>query len=150
MGESVDLECTGGKVPRPVPAIDWQPGLDVGVGVMDRQHRHLAALINRLALGLSGATVSPGVYEQFAELIRFAGLHFATEERLMEAHGLRGQDPHRAEHRRLLAEVANLSSDWSAMGVRLATALLRDWLLQHIRTHDAALAATLREHGTER
>lgn len=133
--------------------------MSVGVERLDRDHRVLIGLINRLATcargvdaggadarggdaccgGGGGATV---VAEVLKGLIAYTRFHFRREERVMEACGYADLDAHREEHRLLSDEVGALSHRFNGVpGSVHHDDLLRfltDWLNHHILLQDMA------------
>ena len=133
--------------------ITWGPSLEVGFGDIDVQHRRLVDMLNRL----EHAAVTPAAHDVAAqtldELTAYTQVHFDFEERLMARHGL-GEHPsaqaHRAEHRRLVAEVTDFRERLAAGDDRLdeeVLGFLRDWLRSHILGTDRHLAKSLRDAG---
>ncbi|OAN48009.1 hypothetical protein A6A04_04420 [Paramagnetospirillum marisnigri] len=115
-------------------AVVWDPELETGIDWIDEQHRHLAAIINQLALA-ARAGDGEALSELADRFLRHARQHFAAEERYLIAQGI-PVSTHRAEHRRLLGELDRMmaGSESSAM----ADHYLRYWIFDHIRTTDMA------------
>lgn len=116
--------------------------MSVGVARLDRDHRVLIGLINRLARHGGGGADTPIVAEVLTALIAYTRFHFYREERVMEACGYPSLDAHREEHRLLADEVARLKLRFSDDPASLRhTDLLRflsDWLNHHILLQDMA------------
>ena len=85
--------------------IRWTPDLELGIEEIDRQHREVVDLINRLyACHLAGERrdVLGAIIE---ELERQTERHFADEERWMADNGIAGAAEHAAEHRSMLDDL---------------------------------------------
>lgn len=128
--------------------VSWDARYQVGIEAIDGQHRELLELINKLGDGLRSGYDFEQLVESLRELVRYTEHHFATEERLMDELGARG-DRHRAEHRRLLRSLMQYTLRLDAEGVSQSAAFLQDWLFRHIDEIDRPFASFLREHGVE-
>lgn len=84
-------------------------------------------------------------------LIEFTGLHFMSEQVMMRQQAYPGLAEHEAEHDELMDQMrefqARIAVDKRTLSATdLAT--LRDWVLRHIHTQDAAFAEyTARQSG---
>jgi len=128
----------------------WNTYFETGVEIIDRQHRHLVDLINTAAPVLAAATdsVPEGAGALFQELFSYAATHFATEEALMQCHGVdaRHRDHHIESHRRFVAHVSEMANAYLAgeivSGRRLLT-FAANWLVFHILGEDQSLSRQL-------
>lgn len=119
----------------------------VGEKTIDAEHDLQMQLLDSLSQAIQrGGELSPMKYilEQFIE---FSDMHFLSEQLVMRLHGYPGYEPHLEEHTRLMKKVrevrANLMKgdhDPSLVLVRE----LRDWLVEHIATEDAAFGSFLK------
>lgn len=126
--------------------VQWSERYEVGIEVIDGQHRQLLELINRLGDDLSAGRDFDQLVESLKALVRYTEHHFATEERLMDEVGA-GAERHRAEHRRLEESLARLTLPLDAAGVSQSSRFLQDWLFRHIDEVDRPFAAFLRAQG---
>jgi hemerythrin-like metal-binding protein/diguanylate cyclase (GGDEF)-like protein len=126
--------------------VQWSTRYEVGVDVLDGQHRELLEQINRLGDALRSGQDFDLLVETLKELVRYTEHHFGTEERLMDELGARSER-HRAEHRRLLDSLMRFTLRLDADGVMQSAAFLQDWLYRHIDEVDRPFAAFLRKHG---
>jgi hemerythrin-like metal-binding protein/diguanylate cyclase (GGDEF)-like protein len=124
----------------------WETRYEVGIDVIDGQHRHLLELINRLAADLHAGRDFDPLLDSLKDLVRYTEHHFATEERLMDEVGA-AAERHRAEHRRLEESLARLTLRLDAQGVSESSRFLRDWLFRHIEEVDRPFAVLLRNRG---
>ncbi len=117
---------------------------------IDRQHRELHGLGQRL-LGSRRLLADPrGFGEGLRFLAGYVHLHFAAEERAMERHGYPALEAHRRVHRDFRLEIEEILAAVRVAGVtpalrRTLHTLLSDWLTQHLLTWDRQLAAFLAE-----
>lgn len=126
--------------------MEWSDALKVGVEAIDTDHELFVAELN-------AAAASPDLDfpMHFAELVEHTRAHFAREESIMEATGFFASEVHKAEHRRVLAEVERIADRLEAGDLAAARAYVADdlpaWFLQHRNTMDLVTASFARQHG---
>lgn len=126
--------------------IPWLEHYAVGVAVIDGQHREMLELVNRLLEGLGEGRERAELVETLRELVRATEHNIATEERLMQEHGL--SPLHHADaHTRLLEAIRRFDLRLDADGLAGSASWLREWLLGHIEEDDRPLARMLRARG---
>jgi len=119
----------------------------VGEKSIDAEHDLQMQLLDSLSQAIQrGGELSPMKYilEQFIE---FSDMHFLSEQLVMRLHGYPGYEPHLEQHTRLMKKVreirANLMRGENQPSLVLVKEL-RDWLMQHIATEDAAFGTFLK------
>lgn len=126
--------------------IEWQEHYAVGVAVIDGQHREMLELVNRLLQGLRDGREREALVETLRELVRATEHNIATEERLMQEHGL--SPVHHADaHTRLLEAIRRFDLRLDPQGLAASASWLREWLLGHIDEDDRPFAEQLRARG---
>jgi hemerythrin len=118
----------------------------IGEKTIDAEHDLQMQLLDSLtnALARSG-DFSPTRYvlEQFIE---FSDMHFLSEQLVMRLHNYPGYETHLEEHTRLMKKVREIREiiirGEQASSLQLILEL-RDWLLHHIATADAAFGKYL-------
>ena len=138
--------ATGQRSARTPERIEWSARYEVGIEVIDGQHRHLLELVNRLGDELRGARDPDSLTDGLRELLRYTEHHFATEERLMDEVGA-SADRHRSEHHRLIDSLSNKTLRVGPEDVSESSRFLQDWLFSHIDEVDRPFAAMLRNRG---
>lgn len=126
--------------------IEWHARYEVGVAVIDGQHREMLELVNRLLAGLREGRDHDELVELLRALVRSAEHNVATEERLMQEHGL-AIGHHAEEHRQMLEAIRRFDLRLDAGGIRESARWLSDWLLGHIDEDDRPFAEQLRARG---
>jgi hemerythrin len=126
--------------------IEWTSNLEIGIKVIDGQHRRIVDYINRLhEVSDSG---DRGVTDRvIGELIDYTYSHFAFEEALMEEAGYDSLAIHQRTHQAFCARVDDFKRRAEA-GEDIAPALadlLQHWLLEHIQHDDVSYAGLVRE-----
>jgi len=132
-----------GSAPR---RVQWSARYEVGIDVIDGQHRHLLELINRLQQELDAGNDLEPLVESLRELVRYTEHHFATEERLMDEVGA-SAERHRGEHQRLLESLMRFTAKLDSDTVSESSHFLQDWLFRHIDEVDRPFGALLRSRG---
>ena len=118
----------------------------LGLPQMDHTHREFLALTAELAL--ASAEDFPLLFDALVEHTR---RHFENESDLMRACDFFATAEHEGEHRRVLAELAQLQNGIlegrPTVARTYARSGLPEWFGTHLATMDAALAACLRRNG---
>ena len=126
--------------------IQWSEHYEVGIAVIDGQHREMLDIANRLLAGLHAGRDRDELVETLRELVRSAEHNIATEERLMQEHGL-APAHHAEEHQRLLEAIRHFDLRLDPGGLADAARFLHEWLLGHIDEDDRPFAEQLRSRG---
>jgi len=126
--------------------LQWKDEYSVGVEVLDRQHRGLIVLINRLSSSQTNADMMVHVFD---ELEAYTKDHFSMEEKLLKEADYADFKMHRKQHRAFEQWLSAVRQTYS-VGVTSPTllaesidAFLRDWLVNHILSSDRDYADTL-------
>lgn len=121
--------------------LEWKDEYSVGVPELDRQHRRLIGLINRLSEESVDGVLMGWVFEALETYVKE---HFSAEEAMLEAADYADLAEHRRRHRafeqwlsavRQTYSLGMTSPDLLAVSVN---AFLRDWLVTHILSADMA------------
>lgn len=122
--------------------IKWNPRYEIGIPLVDEQHKHLVELCARLhesVLNTDRNGQRESLIIALKECVEYVNTHFSTEERLMKNAGYKGFAAHKARHeeftKKILSTARELESK-SFMGARKFVMFLRDWILSHISYED--------------
>ena len=143
-GEHPEEDPDSGEV-----LIRWGPAVSVGVGSMDKQHRHLVDLTNRLYRSLKNGQAQEKLGEVLEELIEYTKQHFHAEEALMRVHQYPGLEDQLGMHAELVETAGKLYADYRGgmpIGVK-AMNFLREWLTNHITVEDKKYGVYLNRRG---
>ena len=117
--------------------------LIMNVPEIDEQHSYLTGLINDYHASIRGEASREQLADILAFLVSYVGIHFSTEERLMEETSYPGGQAHAAEHACLTEKVAGMAALYET-GQRpdeeQLAVFLRDWLVTHVGETDRKLA----------
>lgn len=126
---------------------EWKSDYSLGHGDIDRQHQRLFALASDLHTAMTQGKGKDALSATLARLIDYTKTHFATEERLMQAHHYPEYPHHKAAHDALTARVLEFQKEFEAGRVGMTVELLqflKDWLQKHIGETDRKVAAFLK------
>ena len=115
--------------------ISWKDEYSVGVEKIDRQHRHLFEIINKLIDRSGSSSDSALVSETLTEMLNYAKEHFTTEEELMQEYGYPEIESHKEQHIYFFKTTAELSINAlnnQSMVSREIVEFLKLWLTLHI------------------
>lgn len=127
-------------------SLEWKESYSVGVPQLDRQHKMLVDLINRLQTADQDGDVMPEVFDALRTYVRE---HFRTEEALLERAGYPELAEHRREHQVFVDWLKAVQSAYGLGGAASflindsVVAFLKNWLVSHILVSDRAYAETL-------
>jgi hemerythrin len=126
----------------------WDDKYLLGIAAIDRQHRQLFDLIaelNTLLAAHAGAGEIQAVLQRF---LRWAQIHFASEETLLNIAGYPGLAAHEREHAEFLATLEKNLKLIAARPLAITqsniSALLTNWLQGHILKNDREYLPHLR------
>jgi hemerythrin len=122
-----------------VEFIQWTEKYSVGDPLMDAYHHVFFQTIKDLAEALD--TLPPEIVaDRIDFLMSYAGMHFESEERLMEEHAFPGVEAHRSAHQAFKEQLAFIQENYRANpSPQIAEQLLamsEDWLTKHILGED--------------
>lgn len=115
---------------------NWLDSYDLGIEVIDLQHKNLLAMINKL---LVNQNESRGIMQRLInEVIAYAEYHFISEENLMVLSRYDGYEKHTNVHNMLLKQLKNQCSQFINNHCELKTVILfmANWLIEHIMAEE--------------
>ncbi len=117
--------------------IAWKPEYELGVLIIDEQHRGIVAAINSLHFAMQhgvGGSMLPPVVGMVKE---YARIHFRTEEEFHEKCGFPDSKEHHAVHLVLMEEtVAAGKNSMEQHDPQIFLNFMKEWWLKHIRDED--------------
>ena len=118
--------------------LHWSNDLDTGIEVIDKQHRRIVDLINKLNTANEGG--DPAVINHvLGELVDYTLSHFSFEEELQERSNYPFYKAHKRVHEIFTKRVAEFQKRATG-GENVAPELLsmlKIWLINHIKGDDA-------------
>ena len=135
--------------------ISWSPRLSCGIKLIDEQHMGLVNLVNEMYNQATGNDVQEHKYFEkvIQEMVKYAKIHFATEEKIMLATKFSGYGEHKKDHERFVKKVIENIGAYRA-GKRLTlssfTKYLKEWILSHIALMDKQYFEYFKEIATRK
>jgi hemerythrin len=134
--------------------LKWSSDLDIGVELIDEQHKRIVKYINELydAQRAKDATKAGEVIE---DLVDYTVSHFSFEESMMEQANYPFLAAHQKVHALFIKRVGKYIERYEA-GEDIVDELLvtlQKWLINHIRNEDGdygpAVRASIKKQGVE-
>ena len=115
----------------------WKPEYDLGINVIDEQHRGIVAIINSLYYGAQSDHIKNLFSATSSMLHSYADIHFQTEEFFLDTIGYPGAADHRLLHQEYTSKLAEIDRERSACSdPHLLMDFLKKWWLGHICEED--------------
>ena len=133
-----------------MPLITWGPKLEIGIGIIDSQHRRLVDLINELHEAIQEGRGADLVGKTLNGLIDYTHTHFTTEQELLKEHNYEDYKLHCREHRIFTDQIEIYRDRLDAGSLRISADVMeymRGWMLTHIGSSDRAYMKTLKDAG---
>lgn len=130
--------------------IEWSNEFEIGIDVIDTQHRRIIDYINTL-VDLGKGINSEEICLVFDSLVDYTFSHFAFEESLMEEAEYEFTAVHQETHAAFSQRIRILQEEFnSGNDVRIQLAqLLQTWLIEHIQSDDQSYAPVVRNKFTQ-
>lgn len=133
-------------------AYSWTEDLATSIAEIDDQHRELFARFNALLDACKQQKGKNEIIEYLQFLETYVVDHFSAEEAKMKECGYPGLSAHQAEHRAFMEQIDAIKKESRQFGAGINVVLMAirasgDWLVNHIRKTDKAMAAYLRGAG---
>jgi hemerythrin len=127
----------------------WTPALAVGIEIIDDQHKELFARFDQLMEAMRKGKGKQEVESVVNFLGEYVVTHFATEEKLMQAHQYPGYSVHKVQHTQFIQLYKDLNEKITTLGITPVMTLqiqkiLGEWLVNHIGKQDQTLGAFLK------
>ena len=119
--------------------IRWKDEYSLGFEKVDRQHRHMFEIVNKIIDYPHSSDDPELVVETLTEMINYAREHFADEEILMQKYGYPDIEAHKKQHDYFINTTAELTVSFmdnqQTTGDEIAEFLVL-WLTTHILKSD--------------
>lgn len=119
--------------------IDWNDSLLIGVAEIDRQHRHLVEILNRVHEAMRAGSPHREMQRVMQDLVNYTRYHFDAEERAMREAGYPELAGHQQKHRAMVARVETFREEMMSGKATVTMRLmlfLKEWLAKHILETD--------------
>ncbi len=127
--------------------IVWSEEYEIGVPIVDEQHRGVVTAINTLEHAMATDQAGRILEPVLATLGLYTRIHFFTEEGILERTGYPELTAHRAVHARMVSRTRTLLRECRDVpDPAQALEFLREWWLGHILEQDRAFGEQVRSH----
>jgi len=126
--------------------VEWNSDLEIGINVIDAQHKRIVDYINQL-VDFDGNASHQQLSELIDSLVDYTYSHFAFEEALMEEAGYEYLNVHQRTHEAFTARVTELHQRFKADDdvSHDIGELLQTWLINHIMEDDQSYAPLVKQ-----
>ncbi|MDR0312785.1 MAG: bacteriohemerythrin [Treponema sp.] len=130
--------------------VKWIPEYEVGIKLIDAQHRELVSLANDLYRACVATDNSIGAVfkEAMSKMVEYVRFHFQAENVLLERIGYPDYQAHRKEHETLIKKILEAAKEYDK-GNKLVpnhfVRTLKDWVFSHIAVTDQRFAIYVSE-----
>lgn len=133
-----------------MPYIAWRNEMEIGVPMIDADHKVLISLLNQTYSCLGRPEERANLDSVLSSLLDYTAYHFRREELFLEKIGYPGLAEHRAEHESLTVQVEELNhryrSQPDSVRARDLLTFLERWLTDHILIVDMAFKPCVQGH----
>ena len=147
--ETGDLEAAASS-----QLIQWTPGLELGIPLVDAQHRTLCSYINALHRAMKQQQSADALRQLLSDLKEYTVTHFSTEEQYFGHSSYPDTEKHKQVHHSFVEKIkafeGQLQSGTAILSIELLE-FLKDWLIKHIQGTDRQyvkyVQQSMAEHG---
>jgi hemerythrin len=127
----------------------WKDEYSVNVELIDAQHKMFVGIINELYSAIMEKKGKDILDNVFKQLVAYTQFHFQTEERYFDEFHYEGAAAHKAAHKALIDQVADLQKQENNIMENPFELMdfLEDWLIEHIMGMDKLYGPCFNEHG---
>jgi hemerythrin-like metal-binding protein len=129
---------------------EWDQKNSVHVAEIDQQHRQLFEMVNALDAAMRQGKSKDVLGKTLDDLIGYAGVHFACEEKYFEKFGYPEAEEHKREHMDFADKVLDLQKKFHQGKLGLSIEVmhfLMDWLETHTMGSDKKYSWLFNEKG---
>lgn len=133
----------------------WDASYELGIPIVDEQHKHLVFLCNKFRTELMNHSSSESARWQTAlsealrETVQYTKTHFSTEEKLMQASNYPNFEYHRRCHQEFVETITHILESFKAATLQTAfefASYLKEWVLTHIAYEDRQFQSHIVEY----
>ncbi len=127
--------------------VSWKEQYSIGVPFVDKQHRFLVNIINRIHVAIEESDAET-LAEALLDMKTYAHVHFQEEETFMEQGGYPELQSHSKQHKAFLQATETFLNELEEHPLAIgpeAGVFLRNWLIDHIQVQDRAYATYIQE-----
>jgi hemerythrin len=117
--------------------IVWEPAYNLGIPIVDEQHRGIVSTINSLCYGIQNKHGNEILRPVIGMVSEYTRIHFEIEEDFLKKCGYPNLENHRILHKELTSALSHTSKDsiWNKDPQEFLN-FLKDWWINHICKED--------------
>jgi len=131
----------------------WKESFDTKIPVIDRQHRKIFGVLNRLYDAAQSPVAHNDVMQLLREMDEYSNLHFTTEERLMAHYGYPELELQKNRHKyyreQMVVQLTRSFDEDNEVACKRSLQFLRDWFLDHILKEDLKFGEVVAQKNTQ-
>jgi len=130
--------------------ISWSDEYSLHIEELDKHHKKLIDIINKLNESIENSKGSEGLKELFEILIDYCSYHFSEEEHLMEEINYPDYDYHKQLHKDFKEKILKFQNNFLSGEPILRSQILnilKIWFEDHIVTEDKKISTFMDERG---
>ena len=117
--------------------ITWNKENELGIPIIDEQHRGAVATINSLFYFMQDERGLDALRPTLTVLDQYTLIHFETEEAIMKQKGYPDYDAHALLHKELVEKMGHVMREAIAQSdPKVVLTFLKEWWLDHINEQD--------------
>ena len=126
----------------------WTDQLNIGIDVIDQQHRRIVEYINQLDDARDSGHTQEEIAAVLGQLVDYTLSHFAFEESMQEEANYPFSKAHKKVHDLFTQRVAEYQTRFNKGEdiTKALSSMLVTWLFNHIKRDDADYAAAIKAH----
>ncbi|RLB03542.1 MAG: hypothetical protein DRG83_06895 [Deltaproteobacteria bacterium] len=126
--------------------IIWNKSNELGIPIIDEQHRGIISSINSLYYYTQSGQADEIIESIIVILQEYVNIHFRTEEALLEESGYPDVEKHKILHSEFVADIEKLGRRLEKDGdSNIVLRFLKEWWLGHINVEDRKYAPCVRK-----
>jgi hemerythrin len=133
-----------------MPLLKWDQSFSVEVEELDKQHRKLFSIINKLYDSFEGKKAQTLLNGILNDLKKYGELHFLTEERYFDKFNYPESLEHKKEHNNYRKQILEFNLDTTKDKTDVITKLmvfLNEWWADHVMRTDKRYIMFFHKHG---
>lgn len=131
-----------------MPFVEWNTSFNTGIGEFDEHHHNLVNLLNKTYDDYICGAPDEAFGPILAQLIEYAGYHFAAEDAWMREHSYPQQAEHTLEHDSFIQKITQFQQEFQSGSTNISLdvlTFLKTWLKHHILETDAGYSRFIRQ-----
>lgn len=134
---------------KQIELLKWSSAFSVGIVSIDKEHKNIVDLTNRLTLAIVNGELNQVMSQLFDELLDYTLQHFSHEEILFEKHNYPDKEAHTQLHKYIVDKVKSLGSQSQFVHPESLSEFLKMWIKHHFGVIDQQYSQFLIDKGVK-